>query len=76
MDLLTCSNGCDAFLKSFVRRNAEGAMDPEGTVWGVPYRWGSLVFAYRKDKLEKNGVEPIKVRYFTSNRSNRFSECH
>lgn len=56
----------DASKQNYLRRDTEGVVDPNGLVWGVPYRWGSLVFAFRKDKLEKNGIAPIKVSYYNS----------
>lgn len=46
--------------QNFIRRDPEGIINPQGLVWGVPYRWGSLVFAFKKDKLERNGISPIR----------------
>ncbi|MGL5082557.1 MAG: extracellular solute-binding protein [Microcoleaceae cyanobacterium] len=44
--------------QALVRRNAQGEPDPQGTVWGAPYRWGTTVIAYRADKFERLGWEP------------------
>jgi putative spermidine/putrescine transport system substrate-binding protein len=32
-------------------RDAQGNSDPKGQVWGVPYRWGTTVIIYRRDRL-------------------------
>ena len=39
--------------QKLVRRNNKGNITNEGEVWGAPYRWGSTVIAYRKDKLSE-----------------------
>ncbi|MDP6476095.1 MAG: extracellular solute-binding protein [Alphaproteobacteria bacterium] len=31
---------------------AEGWLPPEGTVWAVPYSWGSIAWMYRSDKFD------------------------
>lgn len=41
-----------------VKRNDRGEADPEGKVWGAPYRWGSTVIVYRRDKFKSLGWEP------------------
>jgi putative spermidine/putrescine transport system substrate-binding protein len=41
-----------------VTRNDQGKIDPQGKVWGVPYRWGSTVLIYRRDKFEQLGWIP------------------
>ncbi|KAL2901031.1 Disheveled-associated activator of morphogenesis 1-A [Bienertia sinuspersici] len=41
--------------------NNEGKMDPAGRIWAVPYRWGSMVIAYKKGKFDKLGLAPIEV---------------
>lgn len=66
----------ERLMQNFLRRDVEGVVDPHGSVWGIPYRWGSLVFAFRKDKLEKNGIAPIRVRYFTSLNPDVFCFLH
>lgn len=41
-----------------VKRNDRGEADPSGKVWGAPYRWGSTVIVYRRDKFKSLGWEP------------------
>ena len=43
--------------RQLVRRNRWGAVDPKGPVWGVPYRWGCTLIAYRKDALLRCAAE-------------------
>ncbi|XP_048230281.1 uncharacterized protein LOC8280097 isoform X2 [Ricinus communis] len=46
--------------KVYLRRNCEGSIDPNGEIWGAPYRWGSMVIAYKKSKFQKNKLAPIE----------------
>ncbi|GAB4857914.1 hypothetical protein Ancab_015819 [Ancistrocladus abbreviatus] len=46
--------------KVYLRRNSEGELDPKGKIWGVPYRWGSMVIMYKKSKFDKYGLPPIQ----------------
>jgi putative spermidine/putrescine transport system substrate-binding protein len=39
--------------KQLVRRDASGRLDPEGAVWGAPYRWGCTLVAYDEQKLSR-----------------------
>ena len=39
-----------------VRRNNKGNIKNDGQIWGAPYRWGSTVIAYKKDKLNELGL--------------------
>ena len=41
-----------------VQRNSQGQFDPNGAFWGAPYRWGSTLIAYRRDKFKKLGWTP------------------
>ncbi|MGF2038099.1 MAG: extracellular solute-binding protein [Nostoc sp. CmiVER01] len=44
--------------KQLVTRNDQGNLDTQGKVWGAPYRWGSTVIIYNRDKLQKLGWTP------------------
>ncbi|MBW4423335.1 MAG: extracellular solute-binding protein [Nostoc desertorum CM1-VF14] len=44
--------------KQLVTRNDQGNLDTQGKVWGAPYRWGSTVIVYNRDKLQKLGWTP------------------
>ncbi len=45
-------------LATLVTRNAEGFPATTGQVYGLPYRLGSMVIAYRRDVLNKQQVSP------------------
>jgi len=44
--------------KKLVTRNDQGNPDAQGKVWGAPYRWGSTVIVYNRDKLRELGWTP------------------
>ncbi len=44
--------------RMLVRRDRSGALNPQGQIWAAPYRWGSTIIAYRKDKFKVLGWEP------------------
>lgn len=37
--------------QKLVRRDRNGNLDPQGDVYGAPYRFGNTLIAYRKDKI-------------------------
>lgn len=41
-----------------VQRNQEGLPDPNGPIWAAPYRWGTTMIVYRKDKFKDLGWTP------------------
>jgi len=50
-------------LKQLACRDARGRPDPNGALWGLPYRWGCTLFAYRVDKLKQKRIPPPQDWY-------------
>ncbi|KAH9753602.1 spermidine/putrescine-binding periplasmic protein [Citrus sinensis] len=46
--------------KVYLRRNDAGEIDPRGKIWAAPYRWGTMVIAYKKSKFRKHNLAPIE----------------
>jgi putative spermidine/putrescine transport system substrate-binding protein len=44
--------------KALAQRNSSGLPDPQGAIWGAPYRWGSTVIVYRRSTFKKFGWVP------------------
>ncbi|MGH8001762.1 MAG: extracellular solute-binding protein [Brasilonema sp.] len=44
--------------QELVTRNEKGLVSSKGKVWAVPYRWGSTVMIYRRDKFQELGWTP------------------
>lgn len=44
--------------QALVRRDQGGNLDPQGQVWAAPYRWGTLMIAYHKEKFDALGWTP------------------
>lgn len=44
--------------QEIVQRDATGKLSLTGQIWGAPYRWGTTMIAYRKDKFKSLGWEP------------------
>ncbi len=44
--------------QTLVRRNDQGEIDPQGRLWGAPYRWGTTVIAYDKNRFRSLGWVP------------------
>lgn len=44
--------------RELVTRNEQGELDNSGLIWGAPYRWGTTVIAYRRDKFAELGWQP------------------
>ncbi|CAN4081308.1 unnamed protein product [Withania somnifera] len=46
--------------KVYLRRSDEGKLDSSGKIWAAPYRWGSIVIAYKKSEFQKRKMAPIE----------------
>jgi len=44
--------------RQLVTRNDQGYVDPLGKVWAAPYRWGSTVIVYHRERFQKLGWQP------------------
>lgn len=44
--------------QSFVQRDDQGDPQENGQIWGAPYRWGTTMIAYRRDKFRELGWTP------------------
>lgn len=46
-------------LKDLVRRDENGFVDPQGDVYGCPYKWGATLIAFRSDKIQRALGRPV-----------------
>jgi putative spermidine/putrescine transport system substrate-binding protein len=44
--------------KQLVQRNPQGLLDPNGSLWAAPYRWGATLIAYRQDVFAQRQLPP------------------
>lgn len=44
--------------QTLVRRNPQGQPDAQGQIWAAPYRWGSTVIAYNREKFRNLSWTP------------------
>jgi putative spermidine/putrescine transport system substrate-binding protein len=44
--------------QELVTRDEQGNLDVNGQVWAAPYRWGSTVLVYNREKLQKFDWQP------------------
>lgn len=44
--------------QDLVQRDVKGNPQENGQIWGAPYRWGTTMIAYRRDKFQELGWTP------------------
>ncbi|MEA5549799.1 extracellular solute-binding protein [Anabaena cylindrica UHCC 0172] len=44
--------------QQLVKRDDQGNINPQGKVWGAPYRWGNTVIVYNREKFQKLDWQP------------------
>ncbi|NEO83485.1 MAG: extracellular solute-binding protein [Spirulina sp. SIO3F2] len=44
--------------QNLMRRNNQGQLDPNGPVWGAPYRWGLTLIVYNQQVFQELGLAP------------------
>ena len=49
-------NKLEARWHEVAQRDEKGISNSNGQVWGVPYRWGTTVILYRRDKFVENNI--------------------
>ncbi|CAH9142434.1 unnamed protein product [Cuscuta epithymum] len=47
------------WIKVYLQRSNEGKLDSQGWIWSAPFRWGSVVIAYKKREFQKHNLAPI-----------------
>ncbi|CAH9097031.1 unnamed protein product [Cuscuta epithymum] len=52
-------NGLSDKWKVYLQRSNEGKLDSQGWIWSAPFRWGSVVIAYKKREFQKHNLAPI-----------------
>ncbi|HHP7230319.1 MAG TPA: extracellular solute-binding protein [Xenococcaceae cyanobacterium] len=45
-------NNLSPLWHQLVKRNSQGKLADNGTVYGAPYRWGNTIMVYRRDQLQ------------------------
>lgn len=48
----------DSRWQNLVKRNEQGIPDPQGKIWAAPYRWGTTVIIYNRNKFRDLGWTP------------------
>ncbi|MGF1488462.1 MAG: extracellular solute-binding protein [Prochloraceae cyanobacterium] len=44
--------------QKLVKRDRDGKLDENGSIWAAPYRWGTTVIIYREEEFKKLGWTP------------------
>jgi putative spermidine/putrescine transport system substrate-binding protein len=44
--------------QALVRLDGNGNRSQKGQIWGIPYRWGTMLIIYRRDRLQRAKIKP------------------